>query len=48
MDHSMEELAKELLKDGHAQAKVVLLALALYEIAVLGKKAWGLIKEIKV
>lgn len=48
MESSLEQIAKEALKSNQAQAKVVLLALAVYEIAVLGKKAWDLAKGIRL
>ena len=48
MDNSLEQIAKEALKGNQTQAKVVLIALAVYEIAVLSKKAWDLAKGLKL
>ena len=48
MENNFELLAKEALKGNQAQAKIVLIALAVYEIAVLSKKAWELAKGLKL
>lgn len=45
---SYELITKEMLGGGPEQAKIVLLAIAIYEIIVLGKKALDIAKTIKL
>lgn len=48
MEHSLETIAKEAIRGNTNQAKVILVALAVYEIFCIGKKAVELLKDIKV
>ncbi len=48
MEKSLELIAKEVLREGGEQAKVVLLALAVYELLSLGKRALGIASGIKL
>lgn len=47
MENSLEVLAKEAFKNNQGQAKAVIIALALYEIYVLGKRVVEVAKSMR-